>query len=121
VDVSLIIDLEKMLIIITHEKSTKYKTFIELARHLGKLFEILKYIDIQNNQKMLKYLKHYKHGKNKTMLIFQIALSSEHLNQNMKAVSFIITCPSNMQKIESQSTTSLSVQIYPSFAQSFLV
>lgn len=121
VDVSLIIDLEKMLIIITHEKSTKYKTFIELARHVGKLFEILKFIDIQTNQKMLKYLKHYRNSTNKTMLIFQIPLSSEHLNQNMKAVSFIINCPSNMQKIESQSTGSLSITIYPSFAQSFLV
>lgn len=121
IDVSLIIDLEKMLIIITHEKVTKYKTFIELARHVGKLFEILKYINIQKNAKMLDFLKHYAHSSNKSMLIFQIPLSSEHLNQNIKAVSFIINCPTNIQKMESQSSASLSMMIYPSFAQSFLV
>ena len=142
IDVSLIIDLENKLIVITHERSTKYKTFTELARQIAKLFEIIKYLDIHNNQKMLKYLKHYKSGKNKSMLIFQIPLTKGvHLNTNIEAVSFVIGYSINyevynraadntkygkngqksMQKAESQTSSSLNVQVYPNFSQSFLL
>lgn len=141
IDVSLIIDLENKLIVITHERSTKYKTFIELARQIAKLFEIIKYLDIHSNQ-MIKYLKHYKSGKNKSMLIFQIPLTKGvHLNSNIEAVSFVIGysinyetysraadntkyCKNgqkNMQKVESQTSSSLNVQVYPNFSQSFLL
>ena len=142
IDVSLIIDLENKYIVITHERSTKYKTFIELARQIAKLFEIIKYLDIQSNHKMLKYLRHYKNGKNKSMLIFQIPLTKGvHLNSNIDAVSFVIgysigyetysraaentkyvkNGQKNMQKVESQTSSSLNVQVYPNFSQSFLL
>lgn len=125
VDVSVTVDLEKKVIIITNEKPTKFKFFIDIARQLARIFEILRYLDITKNNKM-KYLKHYKMKKTKEFLVFQIPLSSEnHLSENNTAVSFIITFnEKNMQlnhKIEVQTSSSLSVQIHPNFSQSFLL
>jgi hypothetical protein len=60
IDVSVILDLDKKLIIITYERSTKYKAFIELARQVAKIFEIIIILDLQHNEKMMKYLKHYR-------------------------------------------------------------
>ena len=126
IDVSVVIDLDNRLIVITHERSTKYKAFIELARQVAKIFEILKFLDLQTNTKMLKYLKHYKNSKNKTFLVFQIPLSTDsHLNSNLSAVSFTVSFnEKNLQiphKMDAQSSSSLNVQISPSFSQSFLL
>lgn len=141
IDVSLIIDLENRLIVITHERSTKYKTFIELARQVAKLFEIIKHLNFQKYPNMTRFLKHYKNGRNKAMLIFQIPLTKGcHLNSNIEAVSFVIgyaigyenynraaykNCGKNgqkgYQKVETQANSSLNVQVYPNFSQSFLL
>jgi len=37
-------------IVITYERATKYKGFIELARQVAKIFEILHYLDPMNNK-----------------------------------------------------------------------
>lgn len=60
IDVSVILDLSNKLIVITYERSTKYKAFIELARQVAKIFEIIIILDLQQNEKMMKYLKHYR-------------------------------------------------------------
>lgn len=126
VDISITIDLENKLIVITHERATKYKVFIEIARQVAKLFEILRFLDIQRNPDMLKYLKHYNQGKTKNMLVFQIPLARDcHLSNNITAVTFIVSyfekSLMSQQKIDGTSNTSVNVQIYPNFSQSFLL
>ena len=62
IDVSVIINLEHKYIAITNERPTKYKVFIEIARQVAKIFEIIKFLEIQNVQKF-RYLNHYKTSK----------------------------------------------------------
>lgn len=92
IDVSVILDLDNKLIVITYERSTKYKAFIELARQVAKIFEIIIILDLQHNEKMMKYLKHYRKCKNKEFLTFQIPLANEsHLNSSIDAVTFFVS------------------------------
>lgn len=126
IDVSVIINLEHKYIAITNERPTKYKVFIEIARQVAKIFEIIKFLEIQNVQKF-RYLNHYKTSKWKEFLVFQIPLCGEnHLNQNISSVSFIVTFNEKNiqlhQKSDGQSSSSLNVMISPSFSsQSFLL
>ena len=126
VDVSVVVDLVEHWIIITYERSTKYKGFIELARQVAKIFDILIGLDLMNKDRMMNYLKHYINGKTKEFLVFQIPLSKDcHLNPNLQAASFSVTYNEKnliqQHKIDSQASTSLNVQISPNFSQSFLL
>lgn len=126
VDVSVVIDLRKYQVMVTYERSTKYKGFIELFRQVGKIFEILHYLDLGKKEKLMGYLRHYKRGLTKEFLVFQVPLGKDsHLDQRVKAVSFVLGFNEKnlmqQHKMEAQGSSSLSVQVVPNFAQSFLL
>ncbi|CAI2362495.1 unnamed protein product [Moneuplotes crassus] len=126
VDVSVVIDLKCYQIIITYERSTKYKGFIELARQVSKIFDILLYLEVQKNDKMFSFLRHYRNKSTKEFLVFQIPLGKEnHINTKIKSVSFVLTYNEKnllqQHKMDAQASSSLNVQISPNFSQSFLL
>jgi len=75
---------------------------------------------------MMNYLRHYATGEIKEFIVFQIPLAREcHLNAKVKSASFIISFNEKniiqQHKIDSQASSSLNLQICPSFSQSFLL
>lgn len=75
---------------------------------------------------MMTYLRHYKTGEIKELLVFQIPLSKDcHLNTKVKSASFIVSFNEKnliqQHKMDSQASSSLNLQICPSFSQSFLL